>query len=42
MKTGRKEVVAGLDVFDTAVAVEEDEELMSTATDGEEEEVLVR
>ena len=42
IKSGKKEVV-GLVVFETAVAVDVDEEVMSTATDGDaDEEVLVK
>ena len=36
MKTGKREVVAGLVVFVTAVAVDVDEEVTFTATEGAE------
>ena len=41
IKRGKKDVV-GLVVFETAVAVDVDEELTFTVTDGDDDEVLVK
>ena len=41
IKSGKKDVV-GLVVFETAVAVDVDEELTFTTTDGDDDEVLVK
>ena len=41
MKSGKKDVV-GLVVFDTAVAVDVDEEVTFTETDGDDDEVSVK